>query len=196
MPKRRSVARHRHSHKHPHKVLPRRRRRQWLTEPQTAEQLFALPPAARETWEEVTRVVSRMRDQGMTLRDAIGGASVTSQTVRQLAGSALHQQASGQYVAKASDRLLRVLVIPAPDGRELIEIATRDSRQATIVSHYFAALRRFLYTGDASAIETFRGVAVATADGTKVSLLTDLAALTELASAGVLSFESIYARTV
>jgi hypothetical protein len=47
-----------------------------------------------------------------------------------------------------------VLVIPTAKGSR--EIALRDSRQATEVSHYFAALRRFLREGDESALKAFR----------------------------------------
>ena len=63
------------------------------------------------------------------------------------------------------------------------------------MSHYFAALRRFLQTGDASALNAFRRTRITTADRSTVRLLTDIPALKRLANAGVLSFEAIYART-
>jgi hypothetical protein len=89
---------------------------------------------------------------------------------------------------------LRVLVIPSRKG--LREISTRDSRQATIVADYLNALHRYLATGESSALLSFRRTRVSGADGKKIALLTDLPTLDRLAAAGVLSFESIYARSL
>jgi hypothetical protein len=93
---------------------------------------------------------------------------------------------------RASDRLLRVLVIPTSDG--LQEIATRDSRQASLIANYWIALDRYFSSGDSSALREFDGKKVTSANGKKVPLFTDLAELDRLASAGVVSFETIYAK--
>ena len=168
-------------------------RRKPIGAPRTADELFARSDHFRETWERVTRLVSRMRDEGVSLRRAARDAKVSPQTAIRFAGAALRKLPNGRFVAAASDRMLRVLVIPTADGSR--EIALRDSRQATEVSHYFTALRRFLHTGDASALQPFRRTRITTVEGERVRLLTDLDAVKRLANAGVLSFESIYART-
>jgi hypothetical protein len=89
---------------------------------------------------------------------------------------------------------LRVLVIPTPKG--LREIGTRDSRQASKAGKYSAAVQRYLQTGDDSALAQFRGKHIVDATGKRVQLLTDLDELDRLGSAGVLSFESLYARSL
>jgi hypothetical protein len=71
---------------------------------------------------------------------------------------------------------------------------TRDSRQATLVSNFWQALHRYLATGDATSVLSFRGKTVTDAKGKGGALLVDLPTLDRLASAGVLSFESIYVR--
>jgi hypothetical protein len=90
------------------------------------------------------------------------------------------------------DAELRPLVIPTVDG--LAEISIRDPRSATVIGRYWNAVRRFLETGDDSKLQRFQGKHVMTAAGDAVPLLTDLDELERLGAAGVLSFESIYAR--
>ncbi len=105
----------------------------------------------------------------------------------------MRKRANGRYKAKASDRLLRVLVVPTRE--ETREIAVRDSRQASRVAEYWNAVHTYLETGDASALQKFRGKRITDANGRQVPLLTDLDELDRLGSAGVLSFESLYARS-
>ena len=52
----------------------------------------------------------------------------------------------------------------------------------------------FLETGDDADLARFRGASIIDAQGNTVPLLTDLAELERLGSAGVLSFQSLYAR--
>jgi hypothetical protein len=104
----------------------------------------------------------------------------------------LHKQRNGRYVVRPADSLLRVLVTPGKDG--MIELATRDSRQASIVGAHWNAVQQFLRTGDSSGLASFHNVRIDTIDGASVPLLTDPAALTRLANAGVFSFESIYSK--
>jgi hypothetical protein len=95
-------------------------------------------------------------------------------------------------VAKASDRLLRVLVVPTREG--LREIAVRDSRQATQIAKYENAIQRYLQTGDDLALRKFRRKYIIDANRKRIPFLTDLRELDRLGSAGVLSFESLYAK--
>jgi len=157
--------------------------------PRTAEEFFAMSEAFRDRWTRVTHVVTKMRTERVSLRQASREFEIDPRTVRRLGGSALRKRPHGPYAARASDKLLRVLVIPEPNA--LREIATRDSRQATLLAEYWNAVE----TGDTSVLQEFSGKSITDATGTQVPLLTDVAALDVLADAGVLSFESIYAGT-
>jgi len=131
-----------------------------------------------------------MRANGISLRQAAHEFELDPKLVLRLAGPALRKRANGRYTPKASDRLLRVIVIPTSDG--LSEIATRDSREASKAAKYWNAVHRYLATGDAFALPQFKGKKITDANGKRVQLVTDFNELDRLGSAGVLSFESIY----
>src|SRR5262249_23710887 len=97
---------------------------------------------------------------------------------------------NGRYVATKTDHLLRVLPILMHKGKQ--EVATRDSRQASLIGSYWSAVQRYLQTGDDSALLKFKKIRIVDASGKRHRLLTDLAELSRQASAGVLSFESLY----
>ena len=160
--------------------------------PRTSEQYFARSERFQDRWSRVTHVIAMMRARGVSLRQASHEIGVDPRTVVRLGGSALRKRASGRYAAKASDRLLRVLRIPTREG--LREIAVRDSRQASQIAEYANAVQRYLQTGDASALRKFRRKRITDANGARVPLLIDLDELDRLGSAGVLSFESLYAK--
>jgi hypothetical protein len=133
-----------------------------------------------------------MRAGDVSLRQASREFGVDPRTVVKRGGTALRKSATGRYEAKKSDRLLRVLVFPTHDGTR--EIAVRGSRRASLLGDYWAAVQKYLQTGDASGVKRFRGKKIEDANGKQLSLITDLAELNRLGSAGVFSFESIYAR--
>ena len=160
--------------------------------PKTEEQFSALSSHAQDQWTLVTHVIQKMRTGGMSLTQAAKEYGIDRKRVVELGGSALRKQANGRYKAKSFDRLLRVLVIPSKDGPQ--EVAVRDSRTASKLGSYSAAVQRFLQTGDKSKLSEFKKLRLNTADGNPFKLLTDPKELTRLGSAGVLSFESIYAR--
>lgn len=160
--------------------------------PRTAEEYFAKSEPFQDTWTRVEHAVSKMRADDVSLRQASREFGLSPGTVIRWAGSALRKRRDGQYVAKPSDRLLRVLVIPTHEG--LREIAVRDSRQASQVGAYWAAVQKYLETGDPSALRKIRRKTITDADGKRVRLIKDLADLDRLGSAGVLSFESLYAK--
>ncbi len=160
--------------------------------PRTAEQYFAKSAQFQDRWNRVAHVISKMRADGVSLRQASREFGIDPRTVVRLGGPALRKRASGCYAAKASDRLLRVLVIPTREG--LREIAVRGSLQASQIAEYANAVQRYLQTGDASALRKFRRKRITDATGARVPLLTDLDELDRLGSAGVLSFESLYAK--
>jgi len=163
--------------------------------PRTAKEFFAMPKAFQDTWIGVTHAVSMMRSDHASLREASREFGLDPRVVARLGKSALRKRKNGQYAAKRTDRLLRILAIPTLDekgGKR--QIAVRDSRQATILGRYWAAIQKYLQTGDASALNKFRGKRITDASGKRVPLPTDLTELDRLGSAGVWSFESIYAQ--
>lgn len=133
-----------------------------------------------------------MRQGGHSLNAAAREQGVNPKTVARLADSGLRKQSNGRYAARKNDRLLRVLYVPTRSGVQ--DIAAWDSRSASLVADYWNAVHWFLDTGDDSRLRPFRGKSVTTSDGTRIPLLTNLDDLEHLGSAGVFSFESIYAR--
>jgi hypothetical protein len=138
-------------------------------------------------------VVSKMRSEKLSLQKAAQDHGISPRTVKKWAGKALQKRANGKWVASKSDNLLRVLTIPTSDGTR--EVAVRGSKQATLLADYWNAVHRYLETGDASRLIKFRGKHIKDATGEQLPLPTDRAELNRLGSAGVLSFESLYARS-
>jgi hypothetical protein len=146
----------------------------------------------QDTWQRVIDVVAAMRADDQSLQQAARDAGISPATVLRLAGSAIRKRSGGRYVAAPSDSLLRVVVIPTADG--LTEVSLRNSKDATAVAEYLNAVHRYLSKGDASALASFRSVSIRSVEGERLTFVTDPATLDRLGSAGVLSFESIYAR--
>jgi hypothetical protein len=161
--------------------------------PRTAEQYFAQPARRQESQKRAAHVLSDMRTWGASLTQASREHSISPATVRRYAGSALRKTPRGKYAARARDTLPRVLLLPT--NRGLAEIATKDSRTASLLGEYWNATNTYLETGDDSALARFTGLTVTDAQGNAVPLLTDTAELERLGSAGVLSFQSLYARS-
>jgi hypothetical protein len=134
-----------------------------------------------------------MRKEGVSLQKAAEGKIDPRTVKRWAAGSALQKTSSGKWIAKKSDRLLRILKLPTSDG--IRAVAIRGSRQATTLANYSNAVQKYLQTGDTSHLSKFAAKAVKDADGVEHLLITDRKELNRLASAGVLSFyESLYSR--
>jgi hypothetical protein len=130
-----------------------------------------------------------MRDR-VSLPRASKEFGIAPSIVVELGRPALRKR-NGRYVATKTDRLLRVLTILSVKGKK--EIATRDSRQSSLVGGHWAAVQRYLQTGDDTALLKFKNKSVIDDNGRRHRFLTDLDELDRLASAGVLSFESLYA---
>ena len=133
----------------------------------------------------------RNEDSGNVFAAGITAIRRESQNVLRLAGSAFTKK-QRRYRIRPFDRLLRVLVIPSRKG--LREIATRDSREASLIGEYWSAVEKYLMRGDASALRKLRRKSVIDSSGKRVRLLTNLEELKRQASAGVLHFESLYGR--
>lgn len=134
-----------------------------------------------------------MRADRVSLRQASREFGLDPRAVARLGKSALRRRKNGQYVTKRNDKLLRILAVPTPNG--VREVAIRDSRQATQLGKYWAVVQKYLQTGDDSALKKFHRKRITDASGKKVPLVLDTAVLDQLGSAGVLSFETLYAKT-
>lgn len=171
----------------------RKRIRRDFRLPRTAKQFFAMPREFQDKWTRVTHVISKMRADRLSLPDASREFGLDPRIVARLGKSALRKRKNGQYAAKRSDKLLRILAVPSVDGKGgKREVATRDSREARVVGKFWAAAQKYLQTGDPSALKKLRRKYIIDASGKQIPLLTDLAELERLGSAGVLSFESLY----
>jgi hypothetical protein len=161
--------------------------------PRTEAQYLAKPETFKDTWERVIEAISKMRSGKVSLTQAARESRVSPRTVTKWGKSALRKGKSGKYVVKKNDNLLRILSIPTPEGPR--SIALRGSKQASLLGEYWNAVHRYLQTGDTSRLKEFRGEHITNADGFDVPLLVDPEVLNRLGSAGVLSFESLYARS-
>lgn len=86
----------------------------------------------------------------------------------------------GRIRATKSDRLVRYLQIPGPNGPK--EISVRGSKAASEVANYKAAVNRFL-RGDRKALVPWRGKKIAS-----VELVTDPKVLVDQADKGLLPY--------
>jgi hypothetical protein len=178
--------------RNPSKETPEARKKK-INRPTTSKQYFALPDAQQEKWNRAVHVIAKMRSEGISLTKASREFGLSPKTVRARAGSALRKTKSGRYVPRPSDKLLRVLVVPGTEDQR--EVVVKDSIAASKIAEYSQAVHRFIATGDSSGLKKFRRLKLLDEKGKRIKLLTDLAKLQELGSAGVLSFESLYART-
>jgi hypothetical protein len=157
--------------------------------PTTARQYHAMSRKDQEFWDSTAHVIARVRD-GVSLRRASAEFDIVPSIVVDRGRPAL-QKKNGRYVATKTDHLLRVLTMLGSKGKK--KIATRDSRQASLVGAHWAAVQRYLQTGDDSALLRFKKKSVTDANGRRHRLLTNLKELDRLGSFGVLTFESMYA---
>jgi hypothetical protein len=165
-----------------------------LSLPRTLEQYRELPVEKQDQLNRAAQVITKMRVEKLSLRRAASELSIDPRIVKQLGKSALRKKRDGKYVARNSDTMLRVLVVPTADG--LGEIAVRRSKDASLVAQYNDALQKFLRTGDTRKLAKFRNKKLKDASGNTVVFLTDTKELIRQGSAGVFSFESLYARSV
>jgi hypothetical protein len=161
--------------------------------PRTAEQLAVRPERFKSLWDRIIGVVSKMRNEKASLKQASRETGVSPRTVKRWAGSALQKSGSGKWSPKKDDNLLRVLIVPTEKGKR--EIGVRGFRQASLLGKYWGEVENYLQVGDSSGLKQFRGKRIRAANGEVIPYLTDLAELRRLGSAGVLSFESLYARS-
>jgi hypothetical protein len=151
-----------------------------------------MSPEFQDKWDQVCQVPARMKSGKKSLRRVSLELGLEPREVVRLARQAFRKTRNGRYGAKSVDRLLRIVILPLDKG--LNEVAINNSRLGPPIGDYWNALHRFLRRGDASELLTFKGKSFEDAIGKKVRFLTDLNKLSQLASAGVLRFESLYGR--
>jgi hypothetical protein len=135
-----------------------------------------------------------MRSSDFSAWAAARATGISQKTLLRRGGSALHKLENGRYDAHPYDDLFRVVIVVSK-SQGPVEVATRDSREASKAGRHSAAVQRYLETGDDAALRQFEGKHIIDAQGNRVELLTDLDELDELGSAGELSFESLYERS-
>jgi hypothetical protein len=136
--------------------------------------------AARE---RALKALSAMR-RGDSLSRAARENGVTRRSIKRYAGSALVQDRPGGRIrATKSDRLVRYLQIPGPDGPR--DITVRGSKAASEFAHYKGAINRLL-RGDRNAMADWHGKKIA-----GIELITDTKILVEQARKEILPY-SLY----
>jgi hypothetical protein len=168
---------------------PQRRRQ--ISRPRTAKQYSAMSDSAKERWNRVPQAITRMRDHKLTLKQAAKAFGLTTVELRKLAGPAL-QKKKGRYVARPTDNLIREAFVPTSKGLKAVILG--DSREASRLGRYWDDVREYSYTGDASGLKKPLTKAITDINGKRVRLITNPDEIDRLAHAGVLSFESLYAR--
>jgi len=155
----------------------------------------AIPRRQREAEarERALATLALMRHKGLALAMAAKAEQTSPRTVKRYVGSALRQEGpGGRYWPTASDRIRRTLHVLTSKGTQPVTV--RSSRQASQVGAYWAAVQKYLETGDASGVRQFESKYITDISGERIPLLTDLQELDRLGNAGNLSFETIYAK--
>jgi len=148
----------------------------------------ALTEAQRFKRDQALEALALMRREGKSLSQAAREAGTTPAAVRRHVGSELKRE-RGRYVAKPTDRLYRRMYLLDEDGKFAIDVY--DSRAASMIGEYWAAMQRYLHTGDDRALRSFKRRTIRTGKKT-YRFLIDTAVIDRLASFGELTFESIY----
>ncbi|MGH2971097.1 MAG: hypothetical protein ACRDLE_02960 [Gaiellaceae bacterium] len=151
----------------------------------SASDFARLDPYERLARRQAFEALTDMR-AGASLARAARRARTTPNAVLRHVGAALDQAPNGRWHARVGDRLYRRMQVLGEDGLRTVEI--RGSRAASRLSAHANAVREYIYTGDPSKLERFRGMRVG-----GVELETDLDRIDEWARRGELSFEDIYA---
>ena len=143
----------------------------------------ALHRRSRDSRERALKALAAMR-RGDTLSRVARDNGVTIRTIKRYVGSALVQLRPGARIrAKKSDRLVRYLQIPGPDGPR--DVTVRGSKAASRFANYKADINRLL-RGDRDAMTRWHGKKIA-----GIELVTDPKLLVEQARKEILPY-SLY----
>ncbi len=157
----------------------------------STEDLARLRPAEQAARGRALEALGLMRRDGLTLGKAAKAVNTTPAAVKRHAGAGLTREGQGRYVAKPVDRLYRPMRAPTPAG--VVTLDVRDSRAASKVGDYWNAVRRYLATGDETALHQFRGRRGGVTVGKRFyPFVTDPDHLDALFDTGDLDFDDIY----
>src|SRR6185437_4671666 len=102
--------------------------------PRNEAQYSAKSEKFKDSWDRVLTVVSKMRSEKVSLTKASQDVGISPRTVIRLGRSAFRKRKNGKYAAKAKDNLLRLVMVPTPEGTR--EIAVRGSEQVRLLAEY------------------------------------------------------------
>jgi hypothetical protein len=146
-----------------------------------------VPRTKREAqvFEKVLAAISLSRREGLSLRTTAKIEGTRLDTIRKYAPSALERR-KGKYRVKPYDSIPRVLNVIGRKGMQ--PLVVNNSRSASKIARYMNAVRTFIHKGDSSALAAFQGEKIA---GRR--LITDATRLKQLADAGLLALDRLYA---
>lgn len=140
-----------------------------------------------KSYSRALRVLARMRRNGETLSAASREEGTDPRTVKKYVGSDLRRlRKDGKTVPTKSDRRRRKMLIPTERG--VVPASIHGSEQASKLGRYMAAVGEFLRVGNTDGLDEFEGQSIAGRP-----LITDPQTLVDLAEAGSLQLDSIYA---
>lgn len=148
-----------------------------------------LSPASQEARNRALHALSLMRAKGQSLTRASANAGTTLETVMKYAGTAIVRRESGRYNAKPWDRLVRPMKFLTAKG--IVELDVKDSRSASRIGQYMAAVDEYLKTGEERVLRRYLGKSV-TVDRVARPFITHGSTLERLAAVGEVSFENMY----
>jgi len=143
----------------------------------------------KETYRKALSVLSRMR-HGESLYAAARAEHTTPDAVQRQVGVALRRDHRGRYVSTPSDRYVRRMKFL--DTRGVVIVEPANSREASKLAAYWAAVDHYLRTGDDRLLRPFRRKLLRVRGKIQLPFVTDLNTLDHLARAGELSFEDLY----
>jgi len=126
--------------------------------------------------------------RGTSATEATRMAGTTTKTLFKYGGDAVAREGR-RIVARPEDSLFRLMRVPTDSG--VVETYVHGSREASLVSRYWNAVRYYDETGDFSGVAALAGKKV-TVNGRKVKLPTDRRAVDRLILSGEADIPDIY----
>ena len=174
-------------------IVAAKRRRRVVTKTRRQSRSHSPPRQRARVDREGARLralhaVAVMRREGRSLRAAASRAGVAPRTVLAKARQALRKR-EGRYSAVPLDELRRPMRVLTERG--LVVLDVQSSRTASRLAKYWNAVDTYLRTGDRRALAPYAGRSL-TAEGHRMSFVTDPRLLDRLANAGEVTFEDLY----
>jgi hypothetical protein len=142
----------------------------------------------RLAYDRALEAIGLMRREGISATQAARRTGVTTGSIRKYASEAV--DVIGRRIrAKPEDRLLRRMRVPTESG--VVTAYVRGSRESSLVSRYWNAIRKYEETGDFSDIAALSGKRI-TVNGRKIELPTGRDSVDKLVRAGEMDIDDIY----